>query len=92
MLLSIVQGSKMGEDSAVIYEYALNAFKERRERAPGSVRHDLESKIRIVTDYIQSPDMTLEQCAAKYCISPKTLSAWQKSLLEKGLVSGSGTS
>lgn len=91
MLLSIVQGSKMGEDSAVIYEYALNAFKERRERAPGSVRHDLESKIRIVTDYIQSPDMTLEQCAAKYCISPKTLSAWQKSLLEKGLVSGART-
>ena len=86
MLLSIVHGSKAGEDSAVIYEYALNAFKERRERAPGSVRHDLESKIRIVTDYIRSPGMTLEQCAAKYCISPKTLSAWQKTLLEKGLV------
>lgn len=86
MLLSIVQGSKVGEDAAVIYEYALNAFKERRERAPGSVRHDLESKIQIVTDYIRSPDMTLEQCAAKYCISPKTLSAWQKTLLEKGLV------
>ena len=78
MLLSIVQGSKMGEDSAVVYEYALNAFKERR---------DPESKMRIVTDYIQSPDMTLEQCAAKYCISPKTLSAWQKALLEKGLIS-----
>ena len=87
MLLSIVQGSKMGEDSAVVYEYALNAFKERRERASGSVRHDPESKMRIVTDYIQSPDMTLEQCAAKYCISPKTLSAWQKALLEKGLIS-----
>ena len=88
MLLSIVQGSKAGEDAAVIYEYALNAFKERRVRASGSARHDLESKIRIVTDYIQSPDMTLEQCAAKYAISPKTLSAWQKSLLEKGLVPG----
>lgn len=86
MLLSIVQGSKIGEDSAVVYEYALSSFKERRERTSGSVRHDLQTKVKIVTDYIQNAEMTLEQCAAKYCISPKTLSAWQKTLLEKGLV------
>lgn len=90
MLLSIISGYQEEEDPAVIYEYILNSFKEHRERKQGSVRHDLQSKIQIVTEYMSDPMLSLEQCAIKYCISPKTLSAWQKTLLESGAVRKNG--
>lgn len=86
MLLSIISGYQEEEDPAVVYEYILNAFKEHRERKQGSVRHDMQTKVQIVTEYMSDPTLSLEECALKYCISPKTLSAWQKTLLESGAV------
>lgn len=86
MLLSIVCGGKAAENSAVVYEYMLYALTRSRDREKGSIRHDLDFKIQAVTYYRTNPEVTLEECAKKYEISSKSLSRWQKELLEEGKI------
>lgn len=86
MLLSIVASAETEDDPSVVYEYMLHSLTKQRQRKPGSERHDREFKINVVKHYRAHPDLTLEECALLFDISPKTLSAWQKTLLAEGAV------
>jgi len=86
MLLSIVSGRTEDTDPSVIYEGMLQALKETRERPSGSKKHSKDYKIKVVSYYREHPDLSLPDCALKFEISPKTLSAWQKELLEEGSI------
>lgn len=86
MLLSIVNGRTEGNEPAFVYEYMLQSLKKTRERQPGSRKHDKAFKLHVVTHYRAHPELSLTDCALLFEISPKTLSAWQKDLLEKGLI------
>ena len=86
MLLSIVNGRTEEHDPSVVYEYMLQSLKDTRIRQAGSKKHSEEFKIHVVSYYRANPELPLTDCAAMFEISPKTLSAWQKDLLEKGLI------
>ena len=86
MLLSIIYAGKTGTDPSVIYGSVLQSLRDTRASVKKSGKHDLQAKINMITDYINHPDMTLQQCAEKYGISEQTISRWQKELLEQGLV------
>ena len=86
MLLSIVNGRTEGNEPAFVYEHMLQSLKKTRERQPGSRKHDKAFKIQVVSHYRAHPELSLTDCALLFEISPKTLSAWQKDLLEKGLI------
>lgn len=85
MLLSIVCGQN-GTYPSMVYECMLQSLIQTRERSAGSRRHSTEEKIRIVSEYRQDHSKTLEAFAHKHGISPKTLSAWQKQLLDEGKI------
>lgn len=84
MLLSIVCGRSEEDSPCVVYEYMLRSLTRQRQRTAGSRHHDAAFKLDVVTHYRSHPELTLEECAAQLGISPKTLSAWQKQLLEAG--------
>ena len=84
MLLSIVCGRSEEDSPCVVYEYMLRSLTRQRQRTAGSRHHDAAFKLDVVTHYRSHLELTLEECAAQFGISPKTLSAWQKQLLEAG--------
>ena len=85
MLLSIAMGGE--EDSSVLYEYIMHILTATREREQGSRKHTGEERIRIVCFYLSDEHtMTLEECAAHFEISPKTLSAWVKDFRDQKIV------
>lgn len=86
MLLSIVYGVKGDEDSSVVYEYMLYTLTESRERKKGSKKRGPDFRLQVVTYYRTHPEVTLEECAKKFEISPQSLSRWQKELLEEGKI------
>lgn len=84
MLLAIVSGRDEDNTPAAVYEAMLESIRGRRNRQKGSRKHDEETKLEVVRHYRQHPELTLAECAGLFGISPKTLSAWQKELLEEG--------
>lgn len=82
MLLSIIYGGKTGTDPAIVYGSLLQSLKETRNRDSGARKHTLEERLEIVRQHRSG--LTLKQCAALYGISEKTLSQWQKELMDKG--------
>lgn len=86
MLLSILSARTEDDTPSVVYEYLLHSLTKQRQRTQGSVRHDRTFKIEAVTYYRNHPEVTLEECAEKFGISPKTLSAWQKKLVEEDAI------
>lgn len=86
MLLSIVSGRSEDDAPCVVYEYMLQTLTKQRQRKQGSRKHDAAFKLEVVSHYRSHPEMTLEECALLFEISPKTLSAWQKKLLDEGKI------
>lgn len=86
MLLSIIYAGKTGTDPSVIYGTVLQSLRDTRAGGKKAGKHTHQEKIRIITDYIAHPDMTLKQCAEKYGISEQTISRWQKELIEMGCI------
>lgn len=86
MLLSIVCGGLSQDDPSVVYEYILNSLTVSRKRESGSSRHDPDFKVQVVTHYRSHPELSLEDCAKQFDISPQTLSAWQKKLIDDGII------
>lgn len=84
MLLSIVSGRSEDDAPSVVYEYMMHSLVKQRRRKQGSKKHDKAFKIEVVTHYRNHPELTLNECARLFDISPKTLSAWQKELLDAG--------
>lgn len=82
MLLSIIYGGKTGTDPAIVYGSLLQSLKETRNRDSGARKHTLEERLEIVRQH--RAGMTLKQCAILNGISEKTLSQWQKELMDKG--------
>lgn len=82
MLLSIIYGGKTGTDPAIVYGSLLQSLKETRNRDSGARKHTLEERLEIVRQHRNG--LTLKQCATLYGISEKTLSQWQKELMDKG--------
>lgn len=82
MLLSIIYGGKTGTDPAVVYGSLLQSLKETRNRDAGARKHTLGERLEIVRQY--RAGMTLKQCAMLNGISEKTLSGWQKELVDQG--------
>lgn len=82
MLLSIIYGGKTGTDPAVVYGSLLQSLKETRNRDSGARKHTLEERLEIVRQH--RAGMTLKQCAMLNGISEKTLSSWQKELVDQG--------
>lgn len=82
MLLSIIYSGKTGTDPAVVYGSLLQSLKETRNRDSGARKHTLEERLEIVRQHRNG--LTLKQCATLYGISEKTLSQWQKELMDKG--------
>lgn len=85
MMLAIISG-RDEEDPAVVYEFISSALTARRERAEGGQHHGEEEKLAVVKFYIEHKEMTLDKCAEHFGISPKTLSAWQKTLKDAGKI------
>jgi len=86
MLLSIVSSRAEDDSPCVIYEAMLSSLIKERQRSEGSVKHSNDMKKEIVQFYRAHPEITLDECASLYNISTKTLSAWQKQLLDNGLL------
>lgn len=86
MLLAIVSGRDEDNTPAAVYEAMLEAMQDRRNRQKGSRKHGGGDKLAVVKHYRAHPELTLAECAELFGISPKTLSAWQKELLEQGLL------
>lgn len=86
MLLSIVYSGKQEEDPSVVYEYISSILTTQRVRQAGAQRHTDAQKVEIVRYYRSHPELSLDECANQYGISPKTLSAWQQTLLKEGKV------
>lgn len=84
MLLSIVSGRSEDDAPSVVYEYMMRSLIKQRRRKQGSRKHDRAFKTEVVTHYRNHPELTLNECARLFEISPKTLSAWQKELLDTG--------
>lgn len=82
MLLSIIYGGKTGTDPAIVYGSLLQSLKETRNRDAGARKHTLEERLEIVRQHRNG--LTLKQCAILNGISEKTLSQWQKELMDKG--------
>lgn len=86
MLLSILYGGKQDDDPSVVYEYVAGILTAQRARQAGAQRHTDAEKEEIVRYYRSHPDISLEECAKQYGISPKTLSAWQQTLQKEGRI------
>ena len=86
MLLSILYAGKEDLDSSVVYEYIMHSLTASRNRDKGSRKHSETEKLYIVQFYRAQQEnraMTLEECAAHFEISPKTLSEWVKNLRDQ---------
>lgn len=86
MLLSIVCGKDEDDTPSVVYEYILSTLKRKNAKSPGAKKHDEAFKIEAVTYYRMHPEVTLQECADIYQVSPKSISAWQKKLHEEGKI------
>lgn len=84
MLLSIACGGQ-DNDPAVIYEQLMVLFAKTRDVAKKAKNHSEEQQLQIITQYRQS-GMKLKDFAKLHNISDKTISYWQKRLVEKGLL------
>ena len=87
IFLSIVSSSKEYDPSET-YAIICEEIKEkRRARASHSKKHSEEEKLAIVKAWIErKKTVSLDDFAAEYGVSPKSVSYWQKSLRDKGAV------
>lgn len=84
MLLSIACGSEEN-DPAVVYEQLMVLFAKNRVVTRKADNHPEEEQLKIVLEY-RASNKTLKEFAEGKNVSDKTISYWQKNLVEKGLL------
>lgn len=83
MLLSTIYSEKTHRNPTEIYGDILDSLRKKRNRQAGSKKHTPEEKLEIVLQY-QNSTLTLDECAERYKISPKSLSRWQAEFRSAG--------
>lgn len=84
MLLSIVSGVR-DNDPAVVYEQLMGLFTKTRTVTQKAKNHSNDDQLAIILEY-RSSGKKLKDFAKEKGVSDKTISYWQKKLVEKGLI------
>ena len=85
IFLSIVSSNEEYDPSEIYAILCEEAKEKKRESKPHAKKHSEEDKISIVKEWIaRKGTVSLDDFAAEYGISPKSVSYWQKALRDSG--------